>query len=144
MCVILSPNPKILTAAAESPPPITVVASASAIALATAIVPLLKFSNSNTPIGPFHITVLASLIASAYNASVLGPISNPMLPAGMFWSSVTTASTSLNSVATLWSTGNKNLTPFAAAFSIISLAYSILSASTKDDPTSYPWAFKNV
>ena len=57
---------------------------AKAMAEATAIVPLLKFSNSNTPIGPFHITVLASLTASAYKASVLGPISNPMLPAGMF------------------------------------------------------------
>ena len=63
---------------------VSVVASASAIALATAIVPLLKFSNSNTPIGPFQITVLASFIASAYKASVLGPISNPIYPAGIF------------------------------------------------------------
>ncbi|SJT91018.1 Uncharacterised protein [Clostridioides difficile] len=73
-----------LTAAAESPPPIIVVAFESAIALATAIVPLLKFSNSNTPIGPFQITVLASLIALAYTVSVFGPISNPMFPVGIF------------------------------------------------------------
>ena len=39
MWVILSPNPSVLTAAAESPPPIIVVAEVSASDLATAIVP---------------------------------------------------------------------------------------------------------
>ena len=53
-----------LTAAAESPPPIIVVASISASACATAIVPLAKFDISNTPIGPFHTTVFALLIAA--------------------------------------------------------------------------------
>lgn len=65
ICVILSPKPRLLTAAAESPPPIIVVASVSyANSSATAIVPLAKLGNSNTPIGPFHTTVLASLRAS--------------------------------------------------------------------------------
>ena len=67
-----------------------------------------------------------------------------MNPSAMFWSSVTTASTSLNSLATLWSTGNNNLTPFSSALANISLAYSTLSSSTNELPTVYPWAFKNV
>ena len=43
ICVILSPYPKIFTAAAESPPPMIVVASVSASAFATAAVPCAKF-----------------------------------------------------------------------------------------------------
>jgi len=42
-----------------------VVASVSARALATAIVPFARVGFSNTPIGPFHTTVLADLTASA-------------------------------------------------------------------------------
>src|SRR5699024_11198276 len=49
MWLILSPNPSWLTAAAESPPPIMVVASVSARALATAIVPFARTGFSNTP-----------------------------------------------------------------------------------------------
>ena len=62
---ILSAKPSVVTAAAESPPPIIVVPSASASAFATAIVPLANIGFSNTPIGPFQITVLADLTASA-------------------------------------------------------------------------------
>ena len=40
MCVILSPNPKLLTAAAESPPPIIVVASISDNVFAISFVPI--------------------------------------------------------------------------------------------------------
>ena len=57
----LSAYPSEIAAAAESPPPMIVVAfSKDAIASHTPIVPLAKLGNSNTPIGPFHTTVLAS------------------------------------------------------------------------------------
>ena len=50
----------LIAAAAESPPPIIVNAfSRFAIDSQTLIVPLAKLLNSNTPIGPFQITVLA-------------------------------------------------------------------------------------
>src|SRR5690625_6996698 len=53
------------TAAAESPPPTTLKASESIVAWAMAEVPTEKAGNSNTPIGPFHTTVLAARITSA-------------------------------------------------------------------------------
>ena len=59
MCVIRSVTPALATAAIESPPPITVVPFTAATAFATAIVPFAKASISNTPIGPFQITVFA-------------------------------------------------------------------------------------
>src|SRR5688572_12778545 len=61
MCVILSVRPAALIAATESPPPMIVVPSTDATALATASVPFANGATSNTPIGPFHTTVLASL-----------------------------------------------------------------------------------
>src|SRR5688572_5258361 len=61
MCVIRSVTPAALIAATESPPPIIVVPSTPATALATASVPFANGATSNTPIGPFHTTVLASL-----------------------------------------------------------------------------------
>jgi hypothetical protein len=42
-----------------------VVASVSANAFATAIVPFARIGFSNTPIGPFHTTVFADFTASA-------------------------------------------------------------------------------
>src|SRR5690606_6629348 len=63
-----SSNPRMRTAAAESPPPTTVnapLAVAVTRAWATARVPPAKASNSNTPAGPFHTTVFASAIAAA-------------------------------------------------------------------------------
>ena len=68
-------NPEALTASTDSPPPTTVVASASAIARAMAIVPLANGSFSNTPIGPFQKTVPARLMEAANAATVPGPIS---------------------------------------------------------------------
>src|SRR6185436_11323811 len=62
MCVILSVTPALATAAIESPPPITVIPFTAGTALATSIVPLAKASISNTPIGPFQMTVLAPAI----------------------------------------------------------------------------------
>ena len=67
------------TAAIESPPPMIVVPRTSATARATAIVPFANVSISNTPIGPFQTTVLASFKASVYRRTVSGPMSRPIL-----------------------------------------------------------------
>ena len=69
--LLVKPVERPALSAAESPPPMMVVApSASAIAFATAMVPPAKMGFSNTPIGPFQMTVLAPLIACAYSARV--------------------------------------------------------------------------
>ena len=83
MWLILSPSPIWLTAAAESPPPMIVIASDLASASATASVPAASVGFSNTPIGPFHTTVLADATASAKSLRVLGPISQPSRSAGI-------------------------------------------------------------
>ena len=83
MCVILSPYPSWLTAAAESPPPMIVTASVSASAFATASVPVANLGISKHPIGPFHTTVLASFTASLKILAVSGPISSPSHPSGI-------------------------------------------------------------
>ena len=57
--MILSARPNWLTAATESPPPTTVVPLQSATAFATSCVPPANAGNSNTPMGPFQITVFA-------------------------------------------------------------------------------------
>ena len=53
------------SAAAESPPPTTVVPSQRAIASATARVPAANGSSSKAPIGPFQNTVRAAAISRA-------------------------------------------------------------------------------
>src|SRR6185295_5635539 len=65
MWVILPATPARVTAATESPPPMMVVPWTAATARATPIVPAANASISNTPIGPFHTTVLARPITSA-------------------------------------------------------------------------------
>ena len=122
----MSPKPNWLTAAAESPPPMIVVASVSAKAFATAIVPAASVGFSNTPIGPFQTTVLAVLTASAKRACVLGPISHPSRSAGILSASYTSTSTGASiglgkSLIVTASTGNNNFLPSFSAFSIISL-----------------------
>ena len=57
--VILSATPAFSTAAAESPPPITVTAFIFANLLAIEFVPKANYSNSESPAGPFHNTVAA-------------------------------------------------------------------------------------
>src|SRR5690554_849500 len=68
ICVILPASPKRSTAAAESPPPIMVVAVETARALATSFVPAANWGSSNTPIGPFQMTVRAFLISVIYSS----------------------------------------------------------------------------
>src|SRR5437764_263763 len=65
MCVMRSARPAFFTAAMESPPPIIVVPFTDATAAATALVPVANASISNTPIGPFHTIVFASLMKAA-------------------------------------------------------------------------------
>ena len=126
MWLILSPSPIWLTAAAESPPPMIVVASAAARAFATARVPSASVGFSNTPIGPFHTTVLAVATASAKSFLVLGPISHPSRSAGMLSASTVTVSTGAsigfgNSLIVTASTGRRIFFPSFSAFAIISL-----------------------
>ena len=49
-----------------------------AIAFAIASVPLEKFENSKTPIGPFQMKVFPLLIMLLYNLIVFGPMSSPI------------------------------------------------------------------
>ena len=72
-----------VTAAAESPPPMIETAPLSATASATLRVPSANRSNSKTPIGPFQTTVPAFFTASQKISIVLGPMSMPIQPSGM-------------------------------------------------------------
>jgi K(+)-stimulated pyrophosphate-energized sodium pump len=134
-----------LVAAAESPPPTIVTARESASAFAIRLVPSAKGFISNTPIGPFHTTVLASAISRAKASRVFGPISRACQSEGISLTSTTLMSaSSANLSATTTSTGRRNLTPLAFAFSISSLAKSNFSSSTMDLPISRPCAFRKV
>ena len=145
MCVILSATPDLNAAAPESPPPIIVVASKSASTLAIAFVPIANFSNSDTPTGPFHITVFAPCNSFEYSSIVFSPISIPSQSAGILSNGTTFTSVSgAYSFPTLTSSGRSIFTPFCFAFSINSKAKSHLSGSQSDIPTSYPCALKNV
>src|SRR5690554_3400583 len=105
-------------------------------------VPLANFSISNTPCGPFHTTVLASLIIDLNLSTVFGPISKPISSAGIASNVRILVSVSLsNALPVTTSTPNSSL-PSANANN--SLAKSTLSNSTKDLPTSWPCAFKKV
>ena len=55
-----------------------VTAPLSASAYAMARVPAANFSNSNTPMGPFHTTVPAPWMAAVKDSMVLGPMSIPI------------------------------------------------------------------
>src|SRR4051812_29521479 len=84
--LILSSRFASATAAAESPPPTTVIAPlsvAAAIASAMARVPLSNGGVSNTPIGPFHTTVIALAMTCAKAATDAGPMSNIAMSAGI-------------------------------------------------------------
>ena len=103
-----------------------VVASVSASAFATAIVPFASVGFSNTPIGPFQTTVFADLTASPKRACVFVPISRPSLSAGILSESTTSTSigASIGSgkpAATVVSIGRRSFLPSFSAFAIISL-----------------------
>ena len=83
MCVMSPARPERMTAATESPPPTTLMAPLSATAAAIAIVPAANGGTSNMPIGPFQKTVRAVAIAARKRSTVSGPMSSPILPAGI-------------------------------------------------------------
>ena len=88
-----------------------------------ALVPFAKAGNSKTPMGPFQTIVPAPLVAEQKRSMVSGPMSMPIMSAGMCIASTTWGSASAaNSFAATASTGSRSFTPFALAFSIISSA----------------------
>ena len=68
---------------------------------------------SNTPIGPFHTTVLADFTVSAYSFAVSGPMSSPIVSAGIastdtFCTSIGASIGSGKDAATAASTGRSS------------------------------------
>ncbi len=114
-----SSKPRMRTAAAESPPPTMVnapFAVASTRAWATARVPPENASNSNTPAGPFQTTVFASTILLAKSVAESGPMSRPILSAGIASAATTSCGESAaNASATTMSVGRTISTPFFSA-----------------------------
>ena len=135
MWVILSERPLLVTAATESPPPMMEMAPLSATAWATAKVPSANLGISNTPMGPFQMTVPAPLRASQKSWTDFSPMSIPIQPSGI-WSegTVLELQSSANLSPILLSTGSRKLTPLALALSMISLASSTLSSSQMEVP----------
>uniref|UniRef100_K3X5U2 Uncharacterized protein n=1 Tax=Globisporangium ultimum (strain ATCC 200006 / CBS 805.95 / DAOM BR144) TaxID=431595 RepID=K3X5U2_GLOUD len=77
MWLICAARPACSTAATESPPPTIVVEPLfvhSASELATANVPSANFGNSNTPMGPFHTTLLLELPAGLWTNVEAHPV----------------------------------------------------------------------
>nr|GMD51225.1 Uncharacterised protein [Ipomoea batatas] len=142
MWLITLATPTFSTAATESPPPIMVVTPfplSSASFFATASVPTANLSNSNTPIGPFQITVFVVSKASLKVLTESGPMSNPIQPSGIADAGTTcmfASGANLSAITT--SVGNNRLTPLALAFSRSDVARPSLSSSTRDDPTERP------
>ncbi|PIM97735.1 hypothetical protein CDL12_29793 [Handroanthus impetiginosus] len=127
MWLITLATPTFSIAATESPPPIIVVTPfpLSSASLYTSI-PTANLSNSNTPIGPFQITVC---VVSRVSLNVFTESDGTLLSAsGANLSAITT------------SVGSKRFTPLALAFSRSDVARSSLSCSTRDDPTDSPCA----
>ena len=83
MWVIRSATPAFSTADALSPPPMMVTALEEASARAISFVPRANASISKTPTGPFQMIVPADRIASLNSATVSGPISTPIMSAGI-------------------------------------------------------------
>ena len=92
MWLIFSLKPICVTAAALSPPPMIVVALLSAIACAIAFVPTANAGFSNTPMGPFQMTVAASAMTEEYNLTVSGPMSSASSSLAMLSMDLTTVS----------------------------------------------------
>mmetsp|Transcript_17979 Transcript_17979/g.32598 ORF Transcript_17979/g.32598 Transcript_17979/m.32598 type:complete len:254 (+) Transcript_17979:276-1037(+) len=136
-------------AATESPPPIMVMApwslERSARMSTIPKVPLLKASNSKTPMGPFIMMVLHVLRASFCWAVVAGPLSRPIHPSGMASTATTCvlASGEKSSAMTI-STGRRISFPSLSALAKTSLAVSTKSSSTREVPTLRPLALRKV
>mmetsp|Transcript_198 Transcript_198/g.859 ORF Transcript_198/g.859 Transcript_198/m.859 type:complete len:256 (+) Transcript_198:40-807(+) len=149
MCDISPARPDCSVAATESPPPMIVIAplffDKSARISTIPNVPLLNFSISNTPIGPFMITVLQSARAAACALVDSGPLSSPIQPSGILSNETTCVSASASNLsATIISTGRMSSLSSFSAFAITALAVSMKSSSTREVPTSRPLAFRKV
>mmetsp|Transcript_14279 Transcript_14279/g.21846 ORF Transcript_14279/g.21846 Transcript_14279/m.21846 type:complete len:253 (-) Transcript_14279:530-1288(-) len=148
MWLIWSAFPDCSHAATESPPPMMVMAPPLVISARMSTipnVPLLKASNSNTPMGPFMMTVLHVERASFCWAVVAGPLSSPIHPSGIA-SKLTTwvlASLAKASAITI-STGRRISFPAASALARTALAVSTKSSSTREVPTLRPLALRKV
>src|SRR5437867_583826 len=138
-------SPARASAATESPPPTTVVPLDSASACAIAIVPRLKASTSKMPMGPFQSAVRAAAISCANASMVCGPMSTPSRLAGKSSAPTTrVVAPASGRSAARWSTGRRMRTPREAARARVAAARSTLSASTRERPTGFPCARRNV
>src|SRR2546427_334342 len=138
-------SPARASAATESPPPTTVVPVDSASACAIAIVPRLKASTSKMPMGPFQSAVRAAAISCANASVACGPTSTPSRLAGKSSAPTTrVVAPASGRSAARWSTGRRMRTPRAAARARVAAARSTLSASTRERPTGFPCARRNV
>mmetsp|Transcript_10778 Transcript_10778/g.18200 ORF Transcript_10778/g.18200 Transcript_10778/m.18200 type:complete len:233 (+) Transcript_10778:247-945(+) len=142
-------RPDCSVAATESPPPMMVTAPFSFVRSARMstipMVPAANFSNSNTPIGPFMMTVLQSASFSFWRAVVSGPLSSPIQPSGMASTATTWVSASAEKEsATTMSTGRMISFPSSSALAMTSLAVSRKSSSQREVPVSRPLALRKV
>mmetsp|Transcript_4039 Transcript_4039/g.5544 ORF Transcript_4039/g.5544 Transcript_4039/m.5544 type:complete len:253 (+) Transcript_4039:211-969(+) len=135
-------------AATESPPPMMVIAPSLVISARMSTipkVPLLKASNSKTPIGPFMMTVLQSERAAFCSLVVSGPLSSPIQPSGMASAAtICVLASGANASATTISEGRRISFPSFSALAKTSLAVSTKSSSTREVPTLRPLALRKV
>mmetsp|Transcript_4873 Transcript_4873/g.7245 ORF Transcript_4873/g.7245 Transcript_4873/m.7245 type:complete len:214 (-) Transcript_4873:20-661(-) len=148
ICDIWSARPAFSTAATESPPPMMVMQPlvvSEARVVAMALVPLAKASNSNTPIGPFQMTVLQLARPFCSVSMVSGPMSNPIQPSGMLSTGTTCVlASAAKRSATTTSDAKNNSTFFSFAMRSSFRASSNWSSSTSELPTESPLALRKV
>mmetsp|Transcript_29023 Transcript_29023/g.61783 ORF Transcript_29023/g.61783 Transcript_29023/m.61783 type:complete len:210 (-) Transcript_29023:779-1408(-) len=149
MCDISPARPESSVAATESPPPIMVMAPVSLVKSARmSTIPKVPFSKafiSNTPMGPFMMTVLQSERNSFCSRVEAGPLSSPIQPSGMasaltIWVLASAAKAS----AMTMSEGRRMVLPSFSALARTSLAVSTKSSSTREVPTPRPLALRKV
>mmetsp|Transcript_1912 Transcript_1912/g.4246 ORF Transcript_1912/g.4246 Transcript_1912/m.4246 type:complete len:258 (-) Transcript_1912:324-1097(-) len=135
-------------AATESPPPMMVMAPPLVMSARMSTipnVPLLNFSNSKTPMGPFMMTVLQSARKAFCSSVDWGPLSRPIHPSGMESDdTVWVLASGEKASAQTMSEGRRISFPSVSALAMTSLAVSTKSSSTRDVPTDRPLAFRNV
>mmetsp|Transcript_25106 Transcript_25106/g.53435 ORF Transcript_25106/g.53435 Transcript_25106/m.53435 type:complete len:239 (+) Transcript_25106:735-1451(+) len=111
----------------------------------TVLVPSPNWSNSNTPTGPFHITVPALAIMSARSLAESGPMSKIMSSSATSAEAFSVASAvSLNSFPQTTSVAIGMSAPRSFIFSTNALAVSTRSSSQSDLPTLFPMALRKV
>jgi hypothetical protein len=132
-------------AASVSPPPAIENAGLFAMASARVRVPPPNWSNSNTPSGPFQMTVPAAATTAATARAESGPMSRIISSAATADAGFVSAfAVGANSRATTTSVGIGMPTPRALACASRRLATSIMSGSCSDLPTDAPSAARKV